>query len=121
MVPTRRAYLASVGAMLAAGPGCLGGDGATLVVVNAYDGPVTVEVDVVRLSNRRVVVQQRRTIPDGDTATVPVPVRGSGRYRVQIRTDDGDAGGERTWHVPADESVTLRATVAPAEVTFTAS
>jgi hypothetical protein len=117
MVPTRRKTLATIGLALSVA-GCSGFGDPDLVIENELDQSVTASVDITRMSDMQVIVQKDRSIESGGTTDFLNPFDKSAEYRIQITTDEANAGGEQTAEQADDDPIKLRASINSNGVTF---
>ena len=116
MPSTRRQMLASVGASLVGVAGCLGLGDPNLVIDNDLNQRVTVNIDITRASDMRVVMRTDRSLGAEETTALSYPVDESGEYRIQITAQEANTGGETT--VSVDKSVVIHAALGPVGVSF---
>lgn len=118
MVPTRRQFLTTIVTALSGIAGCLGVEDPDVIIENRLNNSVTVNVDITRLSDMRVIVQTDRSINDGETTPLTDPISEPDTYRIQITTQGANAGGEKTFQVDNFDSVEIRIVVDSKDVTF---
>ena len=105
MPSTRRQMLVPVGASLLGVAGCLGLGDPNLVINNELNQRVTVNIDITRVSDMRVVMRTDRSLGAEKTATLLYPLDEPGEYRIQITAQEANIGGETTVFV--DESAAI--------------
>ncbi len=116
MPSTRRQMLVPVGASLLGVAGCLGLGDPNLVINNELNQRVTVNIDITRMSDMRVVMRTDRSLGAEETATLLYPLDEPAEYRIQITAQEANIGGETTVFV--DESAAIHATLYPDGVSF---
>jgi hypothetical protein len=119
MVPSRRQYIVTTGIALTGLAGCLGLGDPDLVVENQLEQSVTVDVDVTRMSDMRVVVQEEESIGAGETTEFLDPFDEPSEYRIQILAGAVNTGGEKTVEKTEDDGLKIRATLESDSLTFT--
>ena len=96
--------------------GCLGLGDPNLVIDNKLDQRVTVNIDITRASDMRVVMRTDRSLGASEKMALSYPVDEPGEYRIQITAQEANTGGEIT--VSVDESVVIHAALGPDGVSF---
>lgn len=119
MVPTRRQILATIVFSVSGIAGCLSFGSPELVIENNLDQSVTIDTDITRMSDKRIVVQAERSIESNKTTEFSNPFDQPGQYRIQITTHETNSGGEKSIQTDDAESVEIRATIGSDGVTFT--
>jgi hypothetical protein len=119
MVPTRRQSLTTIVAAFSGIAGCLGVEDSDVIIENRLNNPVTIDVDITRLSDMRVIVQTDRSIDAGETTAFTDPISEPDTYRIQITTQGGNTGGEKTFQVDNVDSVEISIVIGSEGVTFT--
>jgi hypothetical protein len=118
MPSTRRQMLVPIGASLLGVAGCLELGDPNLVINNELNQRVTVNIDITRASDMRVVMRTDRSLEAEETTALSYPINEPGEYRIQITAQEANTGGEKT--VSVDESVVIHATLGPDGVSFEA-
>ena len=116
MPSTRRQMLVPVGASLLGVAGCLGLGDPNLVINNELNQRITVNIDITRMSDMRVMMRTNRSIGAEETTKFSYPSEEPGEYRIQITAQETNVGGETTVFV--DESAVIHATLDPDGVSF---
>jgi hypothetical protein len=108
--------LVPVGASLLGVAGCSGLGDPNLVINNELNQRITVNIDITRMSDMRVMMRTNRSIGAEETTKLSYPSEEPGEYRIQITAQETNVGGETTVFV--DESAVIHATLDPDGVSF---